>query len=93
MKKFDRFVKINNTRTEAAKRLGNEEYGIAEEFIEDTRDLYKRAHNQTVNQALNSAYRAAGYYKNTPEYNERIAILVDQIDRLKEASDTYDESQ
>lgn len=85
--KLDKFAKLNQLQTEAAKARGTEEFGIAKEFLDETKKIYETAAAAYSDPRISKIYKQAGYKKGSPEYNERIAILVDQYMRLQDSKD------
>lgn len=92
MDKFDEFIRINQNRTNAARTLGTDNVGIDESFIEQARSLYKEAVNWASNKALTSLYEKNGIKKGSKEYYEDLAVVVDQVTRLKETKDAIDKN-
>lgn len=92
MDKFDEFININNAKTRAAQTLGTTDVGIDESFIEQARTLYKESVNWANNKALTSLYDKNGIKKGSNEYYQDLAIIVDQVARLKETKDAKDKN-
>ena len=88
--KLDKFARLNALRTKAAKTLGTDDYGIAEEFLDQTKELYNTVAMYANNKALNKLYKENGIEPGDDKYNERIAIIVDQDMRVK---DSFNEMQ